>query len=58
VPLTHDEMNTIVTDYLTGRPQRLHGPEADEFLKTVAPQIDEIERKGGVVDVPPESAGG
>jgi hypothetical protein len=53
-PLNADEIQMIVVDYLNGSKQRVKSQKAEEFLKKLIPEIAAVEKKGGVVDVPPE----
>lgn len=54
MPLTTDEMNIVLVDHLNGSKPRITGPDAEQFLKEVQPDIDKANKEGLVVEVPAE----
>lgn len=53
--LTTEQMQHILVDLQIGRePPREVGLEADTFREKLRPEIEEIRRRGWVVDVPAE----
>jgi len=54
MPLESDDLMKIVVDTVSGRDQRVKGPEADSFRKQLAQDVKLAEEKGWVITVPTE----
>ena len=52
--LTTDDIQKITADTLSGREQRIIGPEADVFRESLKKDIALAEKKGWVVEIPSE----
>ncbi len=49
-----EQLRTIIKDATLGNPPTVKGKEADEFRKEIQPDIDKVEKEGGIIDIPPE----
>ena len=54
--LTSGEITKITVDYMIGRPPRVTGPEADAFRERLKKDVEGIQARGHVVEIPAEWA--
>jgi len=50
--LTHDEMTTLMRDYLAGRRSSVTGKDADAFLEEFKKDVELAKRKGWTIEIP------
>ena len=52
--LTSEQMITIANELVNGKKPSIAGKEAEAFRAKIGPEIEEIKKKGGQVDIPSE----
>lgn len=50
--INSEQANQIIVDMMTGKPPSVTGAEADAFRERAKKEIEEIEKKGGIVQMP------
>lgn len=54
MPITTEQMQQIIVDTVTGKEQRVVGPDTDKFREELAVDLKLAEERGWQVEVPAE----
>lgn len=54
MPLDTEQLQEITRNHINGRPQRLKGPEVDEYLAELDKDIAQAKKDGYTLEIPTE----